>query len=415
MRRTLRLRSRLFAGFAVTLVAAAALMVAVIYTGIRYLPSYQLSTVAPHRLPVAGAAPADAVAGGTVPGTTVPGDLTQGSPARTLIIQDKQDVWQTVLVLSVTGLTTVTVLGLGAGWIITKRLLAPLRTINHAAATAATGDLSARINADGPDDDLKELADTFDRMLARLEQSLSAHRRFAANASHQLLTPLATNRAVLQVAAADPTGAVLTELAPTLVETNERNIAIVTGLLRLADAQHVDPGSEPVDLAALAAEAVRERRALAREHGIELTLETGGRCEVPGSSTLLGQLVANLLDNALTYNHPGGSVRLSVYRADGVHLEVDNTGPLLDPATAHRLFEPFYRPQGRVHRDGHGHGLGLAIVDSIATAHHGTATATARPAGGLTVTVELPPHHPAEREPDLTPGQPVSPKVSRSS
>ncbi|MFJ9519548.1 sensor histidine kinase [Kitasatospora sp. NPDC101801] len=126
-------------------------------------------------------------------------------------------------------------------------------------------------------------------------------------------------------------------------------------------------------------------------------------------------VVTNLLDNALTYNHPGGSVRLSVYRADGVHLEVGNTGPLLDPATAHRLFEPFYRPQGRVHRDGHGHGLGLAIVDSIATAHHGTATATAHPAGGLTVTVELPRTQPAEREPELTYRQPVSPKVSRSS
>ncbi len=359
-------------------------MVTVIYIGIRFVPTYDLTT--PVNAPSGdhGQAYAQPVPPGQRSGFAA---ADQGGKVRT-----KEDVWATVLAVSVTGMLLVMAAGLAAVWFLSRRLLAPLHTISQAAAKAKDGDLRYRINADGPDDELKRLADTFDAMLVRIEGSFAAHQRFAANASHELLTPLATTRAILQVAANDSTGEELAELAPMLVETNERNITIVKALLELAEADHAqfDPG--PVDLAALAAGAVGERapRAEAEEVGLGLETETEG-CAVSGNSTLLRQLVLNLLDNALTHNVPQGSVRLAVHRDTAVVLEVGNTGPRVDDDLVDRLFEPFYRVRTRLAGGRSGHGLGLAIVRSIAVAHHGSVTATANLDGGLTVRVELPP------------------------
>ncbi|MEW2521611.1 sensor histidine kinase [Actinacidiphila alni] len=409
-RRTLGIHGRLFAGFAGALAVAAALMVAIIYVGIRYVPTYELgpaarSTDGPVRQDPSVPAPPypppyTAPRPTPYPSPTVSPTMSPGPDIRgyseTRKIRTKQDVWSTVLTTSIAGVLVVMVLGLGAGWIVSRRLLAPLHTISKAAAKARDGNLRYRINAGGPDDELRELADTFDDMLARLEESFAAHQRFAANASHELLTPLATTRAVLQVAARDPGGAELAELTPMLVETNERNIAVVQALLELARAEHVPFDSAPVDLGRIARHAAAERAPAATERGITVEADTETGCAVGGNAALLGRLVANLLDNAITYNHPGGRVEIAVHR-DSPHgegvivLEVENTGPQVDAETTERLFEPFYRQRSRIASDRAGHGLGLAIVHSIALAHHGTADARANPDGGLTVRVELPP------------------------
>ncbi|MGW1279898.1 sensor histidine kinase [Streptomyces tsukubensis] len=420
--RSRSIHARLFLGFAGALSVSAVLMVAVIYTGMRFVPTYDFRNT----LVVAG--PGDMAAGeggrwrarpGEIgPGAADPGaggreDTGRGEadplpratepfpeaeaprevspgPGATMSISSKEDVWNTVLGVSAGGLLLVTAMGLAVGWLLSKRLLAPLGTISRAAAEAADGKLQYRINAEGPSDELKQLADTFDTMLARLEESFAAHRRFAANASHELLTPLATTRAVLQVAAADPSGEEFAELAPMLVETNERNITIVRALLDLAAADHAPFDPEPVDLAALATAAVAERAARAAAEGLRLGVDAEPGSTVPGSTTLLRQLLLNLLDNALVYNRPGGTVHLAVLREQEIVIEVENTGPRIDETSAQRLFEPFYRPQSRVAGDRSGHGLGLAIVRSIVDAHHGTVTAHANPGGGLTVRAALP-------------------------
>ncbi|WP_327351278.1 sensor histidine kinase [Streptomyces sp. NBC_01304] len=392
--RTLSIHTRLFLGFAGALAVSAALMVAIIYSGMRFLPTYDFQdtvVITDTRVPNQPAHTGEPLPEVSLPPGVKPGTRVDGS------ISSKEDVWNTVLWVSVGGLLLVMTIGLLVGWRLSKRLLAPLGIISQAAAQAADGRLDSRINAQGPADELKQLADTFDTMLARLEESFAAHQRFAANASHELLTPLATTRAVLQVAVADPTGEEFAELAPMLVETNERNITIVKALLDLAAAEHTPFDPEPVDLADLAEAAAAERAGQAAEAGIRLETDAEADCTVSGNTTLLRQLVLNLLDNALRYNVPGGSVHLAVLReqqaaldVEHVVLEVENTGPYVDEAVAQRLFEPFYRLRPRVASDRSGHGLGLAIVRSVGHAHHGTVTARANPDGGLTVRVELP-------------------------
>ncbi|MFD5146269.1 sensor histidine kinase [Streptomyces sp. NPDC058401] len=398
-RRSLSIHGRLFLGFGGALGVCGALMVAIIYVGMRFVPTYDLTrtvdvpagSVPPQVCTPPGALPSHP---GNIPCPAPAEGVKAGSPAD---ITTKEEVWSTVLTFSVGGVLLVMVLGLGAGWVLSKRLLAPLHTISEAAARAADGNLRDRIGAAGPEDELKQLADTFDGMLGRLEESFAAHQRFAANASHELLTPLATTRTLLQLAGDDPTGEELTELVPMLWETNERNIHVVRALLDLAAADRAPFDPEPVDLSALAERAAAERAGQAASYGIRLEAETEPDCEVAGNTTLLRQLLLNLLDNALTHNLPaGGSVHLSVHREEGaggdegVVIEVDNTGPQVDRAVLERLFEPFYRVRARVSSDRSGHGLGLAIVRSVATAHRGTVAATANPGGGLTVRVDLP-------------------------
>ncbi|MFF8018561.1 ATP-binding protein [Streptomyces sp. NPDC007929] len=402
--RSLSIHTRLFLGFGGALALCSALMVTIIYVGIRYLPTYDLAAPAlltPH--PSGTTQPYQPTQGPTVdPGRLVPAGET--APSKTLdlsgMVRTKEDVWHMVLAVSTGGVVLVMGIGLAAGWLLSRRLLAPLGTINKAAAKAGEGDLAYRINAQGPQDELKQLADTFDTTLARLQESFAAHQRFAANASHELLTPLATNRAILQVAAADRSGRQFAELLPMLVDTNERNITIVNELLQLAAADQVRYDTEAVDLAALTAEAVEEQRT--RTPGVTIVEELPGGAtpehEVVGNEALLHRVVANLLDNARVHNIPGGPVRVAVRTEtapDGpdmshaVVLEVDNPGPGVDPATVHRLFEPFYRSRPRVSSD-RGHGLGLAIVRSVVRAHRGTVTAEANATGGLLVRVTLP-------------------------
>ncbi|MFG2138623.1 sensor histidine kinase [Streptomyces sp. NPDC048650] len=393
--RTLSIHARLFFGFGAALAACSALMVAVIYIGIRYLPTYDFTT--PVVVPQTEASPPHVAPKHESDLQDPPlkrGDTIDVSG----LIRDKEDVWATVLALSIGGVIVVLGVGLGAGWLLSRRLLAPLHTINQAAAKAGEGDLTYRIRAQGPHDELKQLADTFDTTLGRLAKSFAAHQRFAANASHELLTPLATTRAILHMADGDTSKEEFAELMPMLRETNERNIQVVQELLRLAAVEQETHDTEPVDMVELTEQAVAEQRAGAGAGDVTITAATDTLepCHVMGSETLLRQLVVNLLDNARTHNVPDGAGDVRINRVDdAIVLEVANTGPPVDPEVVDRLFEPFYRAHPRVASDRSGHGLGLAIVRSIVGGHHGTVTARARATGGLLVRVELPAWHQA--------------------
>ncbi len=282
------------------------------------------------------------------------------------------------------------VFGLLGGWLLAGRMLAPLTRITDATRTAATGSLSHRIRLPGRRDELRELADAFDTMLARLEAHIAEQQRFAANASHELRTPLAITKSLLDVARIDPargTG----ELIERLHAVNARAIGLTEALLLLSRADQRSFAGEHVDLSLIVEEATETLLPVAEKHGV--TIETSGDITPTiGSHALLLQLTTNLLDNAIVHNLPGqGTVWVSTsVRPTSVMLTVENTGEKLSPQLVSRLTEPFQRGTERIRADHAGVGLGLAIVKSITQAHDGALTITPRTGGGLHVTVQLP-------------------------
>ncbi|GAB3679304.1 VanSc-type vancomycin resistance histidine kinase VanS [Actinocorallia lasiicapitis] len=280
--------------------------------------------------------------------------------------------------------------GLGGGWILAGRMLAPLARITDATRLATSGSLSHRIRLPGSGDEFRELADVFDGMLERLEAHVAEQRRFAANASHELRTPLAISKALLDVARTDPSHDTA-ELLDRLHTVNTRAIDLTEALLLLSRADQRSFGREPVDLSLLAEEAAETLLPLAERRGV--TVETSGDLAfTAGSPALLLQLTTNLVHNAILHNLPArGRVRvITGVRARTVTLTVENTGDVLAPALVAKLTEPFQRGTERLHTDQAGVGLGLAIVKTITHAHDGTLTLTPRPTGGLRITVELP-------------------------
>ena len=282
------------------------------------------------------------------------------------------------------------VFGLVGGWILAGRMLVPLTRVTAATRMAAHGSLSHRIRMDGRKDEFRELADSFDAMLARLEAHVAEQRRFAANASHELRTPLATMQALLDVARTDP-GGDTGELVHRLHAVNARAIDLTEALLLLSRADQRSFTRGPVDLSLIAEEAAETLLPLAEKRG--LTIETtGDLTRTVGSSPLLLQLATNLLHNAIVHNLPDQGAMWITTRADAgaAVLTVENTGEKLAPHVVSTLVEPFQRGTERVRTDSAGVGLGLAIVRSIARAHDGTLTLTPRRGGGLRVTVRLP-------------------------
>jgi two-component system, OmpR family, sensor histidine kinase VanS len=286
------------------------------------------------------------------------------------------------------------VFGLAGGWLLAGRMLAPLTRITDAARMAATGSLSHRIELEGRQDEFRELADSFDTMLARLEAHIAEQQRFAANASHELRTPLAITQTLLDVASNDPnrdTG----ELVDRLHAVNTRAIDLTEALLLLSRADQRSFAREHLDLSLIAEEATETLLPLAEKRG--LTIETSGdTTPTIGSHALLLQLTTNLVQNAIVHNLPGqGTVWVTTSaHPKGAVLTVKNTGEKLTPQVVATLSEPFLRGTERIRTDYAGVGLGLAIVKSITQAHDGTLTLTPRAAGGLRVTVQLPPAPP---------------------
>jgi two-component system sensor histidine kinase VanS len=282
------------------------------------------------------------------------------------------------------------VFGLLGGWLLAGRMLAPLGRITDATREAATGSLSHRIRLEGRSDEFRELADSFDAMLARLEAHVAEQQRFAANASHELRTPLAITQTLLDVAQKAPNrdnG----ELVDRLRTVNARAIDLTEALLLLSRADGRSFARERLDLSLIAEETTETLLPLAERRG--LTLETSGDTfPTVGSHALLLQLSTNLVHNAIVHNLPEqGAVWVTTSaHPESAVLTVENTGEKLSSRLVSTLAEPFLRGTRRIRTDHAGVGLGLAIAKSIAQAHDGTLTLTPRPAGGLRVTVQPP-------------------------
>jgi len=274
------------------------------------------------------------------------------------------------------------------GWLLAGRALGPLREITATARRVSGENLGERIDLKGPADELKELADTFDGMLARLDGAFASQRHFVASASHELRTPLAIMRTEVDVALADPDASVgeLREMGEAIRDTVDRCERLIASLLLLARSEAAAGHEEPVDIAALAGDCITDLWARAQEAHIYVQddLEPAWTSGDPG---LLERLIANLVDNGIHHNEDRGYLRVSTRTHDDhVELVVANGGPRIDPERVAELVEPFRR----IDRTVRGFGLGLSIVQSIAQAHHGTATLTAPESGGLEVRIKLP-------------------------
>ncbi len=296
-----------------------------------------------------------------------------------------------LLLWSLVGLGVATIVAGVLGWAIGRRILVPLHKVTGAARRASQEHLDERIRLDGPRDELKELADTFDDMLDRLDLAFASQRRFVANASHELRTPLTSMRTLIDVAMAKPTRT--TEGLETVVgrvrEALGQSEAIIDGLLTLARSDRGLTTRELVDLEAAAQDAIDQTSAAARASNIVVEADLSAAPTL-GDRVLVERLAANLVDNAVRYNVTGGSVQVETGTDQGQsYLSVTNTGPVVPQSKVASLFEPFTRLDQRV-SNGQGVGLGLSIVASVVVAHGGHLEADALPSGGLKITVRFP-------------------------
>jgi two-component system, OmpR family, sensor histidine kinase VanS len=306
-----------------------------------------------------------------------------------LVRRSSEDLHQGLLKAGI-ALAAMTVASGALGWLVAGRVLRPLRAMTASTRQISERNLHERLALSGPRDELKDLADTIDGLLARLEAHVAEQQRFAANASHELRTPLAVTQTLLDVARNDQDRG-NDELVDRLHAVNTRAIDLTEALLLLSRADQRSFAPEHVDLSLIAEEATETLLPLAEERG--LTIETSGDpAPTIGSPALLQQMATNLVHNAIVHNLPGqGSVWVTTSaHAEGVVLTVENTGDQLTPQLVSTLAEPFQRGSKRIHTDHAGVGLGLALVKRITQAHDGTLTLTPRDGGGLGATVQLP-------------------------
>lgn len=299
---------------------------------------------------------------------------------------------------SLIALAIMLVVVFGLSWLVAGRMLRPLHAITSTARRLSGSTLHERINLKGPRDELKELADTFDSMLGRLDSAFSAQREFVANASHEMRTPLTIIRTEVDVALSDPelSPEELQEMGSAITEAVDRSEALIDGLLVLASTDADGrPAMAELDLADIAAAEVDAASGEADALGLRLELDLGP-ATVLGEQALIERLVGNLVENSIRHNLPDGWFSVKTRTEDGkAVLTVANSGPLLSPEDLERLFERFYRPDRSRSRRTGGFGLGLSIVKSVATAHGGDVRLAGLAKGGLEVTVTLP--SPVER------------------
>jgi signal transduction histidine kinase len=313
--------------------------------------------------------------------------LAQASSSRDNLSHD-------LLIASLIALAIMVAVSMLLGWIFASRSLRPLRLITATARRISEDNLHERLAFGGPADELKDLADTFDGLLERLEAAFAAQRRFVANASHELRTPLATMRASLDVAMAKP-GPVPPQsvvLADRLRAELDRVDELLAGLLVLARAQHgALPNHDVVTLDAVVADVLRARSAAIEAAGLSVQLAGDALMPVAGSDVMLRRMVDNVIENAIVHNQPHGWVAVATWAGrDTCRVVVENGGRVLDQAEVSQLAQPFRRlGADRVGSD-RGSGLGLSIVSAIAAAHGGWLDLLARPDGGLRVVMTLP-------------------------
>jgi signal transduction histidine kinase len=329
--------------------------------------------------------------------------LTTAQAAQLRSQQQKADVryeelrssqLDTLLTRSGLALGIMALASIGLGWLIAGRALRPVRTMSSRARGISERNLHERLALDGPDDELKELGDTFDGLLGRLEAAFESQRRFVANASHELRTPITLERALVEVALSDPDASVesLRETCRRVLTASEQQERLIEALLTLARSQRGLESRAPVDLREVTTEAVRAVPA----NGIKIHTELGDACTT-GDSAMIERLVANLMQNAIRYNEPDGWVTAWTGVRDGEPtVEVTNPGPLVRPEQVEELVKPF----SRLDRNGsvaarnadarQSLGLGLSIVQAIVDAHGACLTTAPRADGGLRVAVSFP-------------------------
>ncbi|MYV45926.1 HAMP domain-containing sensor histidine kinase [Streptomyces sp. SID2888] len=324
------------------------------------------------------------------PSQTTASDLNNAMNA--CVNEQRQHALDNLLSRSLLALLGLAVIAFAFGYAMAGRVLSPLGRITRTARAVAGSDLSRRIELDGPDDELKELADTFDEMLERLQRAFTAQQRFVGNASHELRTPLAINRTLLEVHLSDPGAPVeLQQLGKTLLATNERSEQLVEGLLLLARSDNQIVERKPVDLAEVASQAIDQVHGEAETKGVEIRGERAPAV-VQGNGVLLERIALNLVQNAVRYNLPeDGWVEVTTELQHGqAVLTVSNTGPVVPAYEIDNLFEPFTRLRTERTGSDKGVGLGLSIARSVARAHGGHITAQPREGGGLVMRVVLP-------------------------
>lgn len=329
------------------------------------------------------------------PGATVldPDDLQR--LVRELTAQYRAQVLSTLLRQELLVLVLVGVCAVLLGYAVADRALSPLSRVTTLARELSESTLHERIQMEGPSDEIKELADTFDAMLGRLQWAFDTQRRFVASASHELRTPLAINRTLLEVALGDPDASPdLKAVGRTLLATNARHERLIEGLLLLARSERAPTGRVRVDLAEVAGSALAAVTAEAESAHVAVSSELTA-VDTYGDPVLLERLISNLLDNAVRHNDAEDPMLwLRTGMIDGSPtVQVSNTGPQIAPYEVDGLFRAFHKRRSEPDSEtkDSGAGLGLSIVASIARAHGGTAFATPRPGGGLVVTVRLPP------------------------
>jgi signal transduction histidine kinase len=300
-----------------------------------------------------------------------------------LLSAQRSDELDQLLIDSGIALAIMAAASIGLGWLVAGRVLQPLRTITTAARRISASNLHQRLALDGPDDELTDLGKTFNGLLARLERSFDAQRQFVANASHELRTPLARQRTLVEVALRDPDATVgsLQRAMRRVLATGEEQERLIEALLTLARSQRGLDRREPLDLGAVTGAAVSATEAEARDRGVRVNASLGAAPAL-GDQRLAGRLAANLVDNAVRHNVPGGWVEVVTgIRSGRSVLSVSNTGPVIPLEQVERLFQPFGRlAAARLGRDGLG--LGLSIVTAIAAAHDADLRARPLPAGG---------------------------------
>jgi signal transduction histidine kinase len=310
---------------------------------------------------------------------------------RTLTPARASDALADVRLQYVAAFVGTVLLAAAVGWLVAGRVLAPLTRITGTARRVSEEHLDERIPVEGPRDELRDLAETLNSMLDRLTESFEAQRRFVANASHELRSPLTVIRSEAEVALANPEPDVteLVAMGEAVVAASRRTEALLASLLILARSQRGLLRSEPVDLAAAARAAAMLVEREAAAESVRVRVE-GEPLVVAGDPGLLERLVANLIENGVRYNRPGGSLDVRIEPAAGGEalVRVENTGPPVDPDAARRLAEPFQRLDRSA--DGRGAGLGLSIVRAVCEAHGGSLEITPRETGGLIVSVRLP-------------------------
>jgi signal transduction histidine kinase len=310
------------------------------------------------------------------------------------LAQVKTSQLDTLLTRSGLALAIMALASIGLGWVMAGRALRPVRTMSSRARGISERNLHERLALDGPDDELKELGETFDGLLGRLEAAFDSQRRFVANASHELRTPITLERALVEVALSDPDPSVesLRETCRRVLASSEQQERLIEALLTLARSQRGLEHRAPVDLQELTAEVVRS----IPSNGVRIDTKLGA-ARTTGDSALVERLLANLVENAVRYNEPDGWVEAWTGSREGKPtLEVSNSGPVVASDQVGELLKPFSRLDGDgavASRNGDGReglGLGLSIVQAIADAHDAQLTTTPRPEGGLTVTVRFP-------------------------